>query len=382
MAKKSRQQPRPLSRKLLSRKGHEERQKRMLYVGGGITFIAILLVLGVGFYQEYVVKPSAPVAVVDGQAISTREYQLMVEYRRLELANQVGMLRSQLSRLDPTAEDQQFLVQYLQQQIQQAQSLELSLPSQVFDAMIDDELVRQEATRRGIVVTPEEVQLELEQRFGYDRNPPTPVPTPITATAVITVAPTPTEPPMSEEEFQQEYSEYVLALRTNVGIDEAGFRRLFESGICYARLQEALAEEVPTTAEQAHARHILLETEEEARDVLDRLHAGEDFAALAKELSEDASDEGGDLGWFPRGQMVPEFEEAVFALQPGETSDLVKTSFGYHIINLIERDADRPLDESVLDQRKASALEDWLGERRYSDHVERFWSSDKVPPAG
>ena len=187
---------------------------------------------------------------------------------------------------------------------------------------------------------------------------------------------------MSGEEFQQYYDDYLLSLRNHVGIGEDVFRRLFESGVYHAKLQEALAEEVPTTAEQVHARHILVETEEEAQEALDRLNAGEDFAALAKGLSADTSDEGGDLGWFPRGQMVPEFEEAVFALQPGETSDLVKTSFGYHIINLIERDADRPLDESVLDQWKASSLEDWLAERRYTDDVERYWSSDKVPPAG
>jgi parvulin-like peptidyl-prolyl isomerase len=91
--------------------------------------------------------------------------------------------------------------------------------------------------------------------------------------------------------------------------------------------------------EKIHALHILVETEEEANNILNKLKEGIiDFAELAKQKSIDASAQnGGDLGFFTRGQMVKEFEDAAFSLKPGEISNVVKTEFGYHIIKLVEK---------------------------------------------
>ena len=127
------------------------------------------------------------------------------------------------------------------------------------------------------------------------------------------------------------------------------------------------------TPEVAHARHILVRVDEKAsaedqakakakiEAVAARLKAGEDFAAVAKEVSEDPGSavQGGDLGWFQHGQMVPEFDKAAFALKTGEVSAPVKTQFGWHLILLEERKeaGQKPLDE-VKDQIRRRLAQD------------------------
>jgi peptidyl-prolyl cis-trans isomerase D len=126
------------------------------------------------------------------------------------------------------------------------------------------------------------------------------------------------------------------ALRAKVVVPAADIERAYNDGI-----------DQYTTAEQVRASHILLKTEgkddatvkAKAEDVLKQAKAGADFAELAKKYSEDegSGKNGGDLDYFGRGRMVPEFDQVAFALQPGQMSDVVKTQFGYHIIKLVDK---------------------------------------------
>ncbi len=86
--------------------------------------------------------------------------------------------------------------------------------------------------------------------------------------------------------------------------------------------------------QEIHARHILVPTEDEAKKALARVKGGEDFAKVANEVSNDKGGDGGDLGWFTKDRMVPEFSEAAFKLKKGEISDPVKTQFGWHVIQV------------------------------------------------
>ena len=403
MAKKPKPRPPMVSRRVVSRREREERYRRWLYVGVTVVVALVLGVLAYGVYQQSVVLPASPVATVNGAPIRTDTYQRWVQYRRYQLARYQEMIDAQLRQLDPNDEAQQGLYNYFQQQKQQLQQEYMTLATAALDDLIDDELIRQEARRRNLSVSAEEVQREIELAFGYDRNPATPAPTgapltttspitttpvltptPLTTTSPITVTPEPTLTPVTEQGFRELYAGALQEMQRYAGFTEVDYRTLVTTSLLRDRLQEAMASEVPTITEQIHARHILLEKEEDAKAALERVKKGEDFAALAKELTTDTAtkEAGGDLGWFPRGQMVSEFEEAAFALQPGQVSEVVQSAFGYHIIKVEERDARRPLDESALAQKRAAVLDEWLAARRYDPQVvRRFWSSDKVPKA-
>ncbi|NIZ11862.1 peptidylprolyl isomerase [Phaeobacter sp. HF9A] len=129
--------------------------------------------------------------------------------------------------------------------------------------------------------------------------------------------------------------------------------------------------------DEFNASHILLETEEAANEIKEQLDAGADFAALAKESSTGPSGpNGGSLGWFTNGQMVPEFETAVASMRPGDVSDPVKTQFGWHVIKLNERrkleapDYDQVRDE-LAQEIARQAVEDRVNQLTASATIER-----------
>ena len=131
-------------------------------------------------------------------------------------------------------------------------------------------------------------------------------------------------------------------------ITEADARKLYDAQLASARPQE-----------EARARHILVESEAKAKAIFEKIAHGEDFASMAKEHSKDpgSKDDGGDLGYFARGQMVPQFEEAAFKLKPGEMSQPVQSQFGWHIIKLEDkRQQGAPPFEGIKERIMASLV--------------------------
>ena len=136
--------------------------------------------------------------------------------------------------------------------------------------------------------------------------------------------------------------------------------------------------------QEVHARHILVPTEQEAKDIEAALKGGADFAKLAKEKSKDPSgaSNGGDLGWFTKDQMVPEFADAAFRLAKGQISDPVHTQFGWHIIEVVDtRIKPTPSFEEVKPQ-----LQNYVAHRAQAELVDSLRKSAKIerldqPPA-
>jgi peptidyl-prolyl cis-trans isomerase C len=139
-----------------------------------------------------------------------------------------------------------------------------------------------------------------------------------------------------------------------------------------ATYDEAAKAQKPET--EIHALHILVPTEDEAKAVEKRLKAGEDFGKLADELSKDPGSKGGDLGWFTKDRMVPEFADAAFKLEPGQVSEPVKTQFGWHVIKVVEKRnrAFPPMDQ-VREQ-----LEHFVAQRAQSDAILKLREAAKI----
>ncbi len=406
------------TRKQQVRRAREERQERILLLALGGVASLVLLILAFGYYQENIAKLDRPIATVNGVPIRVREYQANLRYNSSALIGQLESLREDLAQFgdDPTYS---FLKDYFEQQASDLLGQLFSLPQNQLEGLIEDELVRQEAARRNLTVSADEIDEEVERAFGYYRPTPTPTAgpsptptktgtptrtptitptftpsptptgtlTPTTPTATPTFGPTetpqPTVTPMTYQGFQERKQEYLDTLSKNAQVSEAEFRRIIEAAVLRRKLQKALADELPTSAEQVHARHILVKTYADALKAKERLDKGEDFALVAQELSEDAGskEDGGDLGWFPRGAMIQEFEDVAFALAPNQISVPITTSYGVHIIQTLAHEPDRPLDERILQQRQSGALDEWLRNMFLdpSVKIERFFRNEYVP---
>jgi peptidyl-prolyl cis-trans isomerase C len=140
------------------------------------------------------------------------------------------------------------------------------------------------------------------------------------------------------------------------------------------KVYESASKEI-TGEDEVHARHILVETEDEAKAVEEELKKGADFAELAKKKSKDpGASDGGDLGFFTKDQMVPEFSAVAFALEPGKISDPVKSQFGWHVIKVEEKRKRKAPD---FDQVK-SQIETYVARKAQADYVGKLREAAKV----
>ena len=388
-----------LTRKHLARAERERGLQRWL-IGSVTAILAVVAgLIGYPIVDQQLFQPGQPVAIVGGVEISTRDFQQRVRYSRVQLINQYWRLQEFAQYF---GDSQQF-----QAQIGEAQGLlnsTFGLGSDVLDQMIEEELIRQEASRRSIGVSSQEVDAEIREAFGYfpdgtptpepTRTPtltptiaptrtgqptatstappsltptpehsPTPAPTEtptagptVTATAIPSITPTPTA--YTAELFARDRRDLYVRLDRQTGMSETEVRRIFEAPLLRTQLLEVW--EATPQVESVHARHILVADEPTAQEVMEKLHAGEDFAALAAQYSTDSTnkDQGGDLGFFSRNEMVTEFDQAAFANPIGLIPKPVQTTFGWHIIEVLEKQAES------AEQARERALTEWLAAQR------------------
>ncbi|MBI4296018.1 MAG: peptidylprolyl isomerase [Chloroflexi bacterium] len=212
-------------------------------------------------------------------------------------------------------------------------------PMNIMQQLTNELLIRQGAPQFGISVTTQDVDRELRRiASGGDSS-------------------------MSESAFKEWYRQELEHKR----VSDARYREVVQSSMLAVRLQEYLAERVSTVVPQVRLSAIFVNTEAEARKVVERWQTGEDFAKLARELSTDAASQanGGDLGWMPRGVAI--FDNAAFSLEVGKISqplaqvtDASSPPSFYYVLLVTEKAEARQVDEQYLPVLRSRALDDWL----------------------
>ena len=266
----------------------------------------------------------SPAARVNGKPIPLAEFENNVARRQAEMTKQ---------GLDLNTPD--------------GKTALVELRRQILEGMIEQELIDQEAAKQNITVAEPEVDAAINQSIADSGG-------------------------------QDAFNKY-LANVAGMTLDE--WRAGQREGMLTQKLIERVTRDVPMTAEQVHARHVLVNTLAEANALLAQLRAGADFATLAQQYSKDniTSAGGGDLGWFPRGGLFDAaLEQAAFELQPGQISKTpVKSDLGdgqvvYHILQVIERDPARTLSDDALRAAREAAFLRWLEELKASAKIERL----------
>lgn len=261
--------------------------------------------------------PPAPLAaLVNGEYVFLADFEQRFSQYKQALLDQ---------GLDPNTED--------------GQAMLAQARSDVLEGMIDSVLVEQGSAQLGVSLTDEEVEQQMEADVAAGGG-------------------------------QEAFEEWLAATAQT----RDDYKEMLRQSMLAQRVMEAVTGEVPFEAEQVHARLIMVGTEAEAQEVLAQIQAGADFVALARQHSLDVAtrENGGDVGWFPRGLVAPELETAAFALQPGQVSDVVLLGEGYHIIQVIERQDGRPLSEEMQIDLRRAQFELWLSGLRDSAQIERF----------
>lgn len=264
------------------------------------------------------------VAVVDGENISKTEFNQMFDVFK-------------------TQYEQQYGADVWEQETNGQKFIDVA-KEKVLDALIDNKLQLKKAADMGIKVTDEEVNAEVEKaRKDYFDS-------------------------------QEKFDEFLKSQKMTLDYLKQSIRE----DLTINKLKSKLTENITVSDQEVKsyydshqdefikvkASHILLDTEDEAKKILEKVKAGEDFKKLATEYSKDpsAKNNGGDLGYFGPGTMVEPFEKAAFALKPGEISDIVQTQFGFHIIKV----EDRKLD--TFDEAKAQLKTTLLTDKQNTEY--------------
>jgi|GEM_PF-460626 len=429
MAKKKKLEskaPVPMTRGQLSRAQQERQRIRNLYTAAIAIVTMVVLIIGLAVVSTYIIRPNQEVASVNGVTINRATYNKMRRYNIFQ-SIQSNLLQQQFAQQTGSTTGIQGS-DALYEQLRSVEDEETIDPS-TRDQLIDAEVLRQ-ASRKDLNINPTQEELKAAALKDFLPQPTPPPGTPaaetptsvVTSTATISVTPTatatptrgsptstptitPTLPPVpgGEKTAEAEYRTLIEVLDRDPSVAQTGsipgpdmseadyLALVMEPRVRREQVIDKLAATgIMTEVEQIHAQHILTDTEEGARKIKDMLDKGADFTETANTQSKEQiqnqsngmAPNGGDLGWFPRegSNLVKEFVEGAWPVQAGKYGDPVKTQFGWHIIKVIERDPKRPVEQSVIDQRKNTIYDEWFKKAKDGSVIKPPPEATAAPP--
>ncbi len=378
-----------MTRLQLSRHERELRQRRIIVIGAIVVGLLTIGLIAAAAIQIGVVEPSRTVASVGGQPISVQNLQKRMSLTQNGVAGNANQLRAQLAQLQQGDQQQaDFLGQFYQQQYQQivAQGSAEAIATQSYQTMVDDLLVRQEAARRGITVSAEEVQQELEKSLGYYRATLTPFPTqPAEPTVVVSgtaIVPPTTAPRLQPTSIGTDVLAYELAKRvTNLqplGYNEQDLRAFIESDLYSTRLRDTIGNEVATSSPHVQFDFVRFNVITDALKAADRLAKNEiRFDALISEtnaITLPASiGAGQSVEWTSESQVRSLYGAEVFDVLSyksiGAPTGVVTSTNGSIYVLLPKGRETRELQENELTQAKRDKYDEWLNAARLDTNI-------------
>lgn len=355
----------------------------MLYIAVGALVVVVAAIFAAGIIYDNFIRANQVVAQVGSDSITAS--QLLDEVRP-----QARALDAQAQQFGGTSNAN--ISSYLDQQ-------KRGLPDQVLNNLVDVHIVQQEAARRGISVSSADVDDKLRQTVAAYQASQNPTPTPADTTtpeatqeALTSTTPgatnlpvgtaltpsaqntpsAPTTPTAIPTLDDSAYGPALQNMLSKENLSESDLRTQLERGLFQQKVQDAIGQDqVQDTQAQVHARQIQVATQDQANDLLTQLQGGADFAQLAQQNSTDAATrgKGGDLGWFSKGVQSQQIDDAVFALQAGQLSNVVSDSAGYHVLQVLETDPNRALPPDQLTSSRQKAYQNWLQSQRGSGNV-------------
>ena len=368
-----------LTKKQIARSRKESRQLRIIWTVVAAFAAVVLAVLLFAVIRELIVVPNAAVAAVDGDKVSLKDYKDLLTYRRYSLYNGINSLQYQLSLIDTTTEEGQFLSSYYGQQVEQYKLMLDYAPESTLDELIEDVLIAKKAQEAGLSVTLEEarqsIRADVENSLASQSSS-------ITTTEPIS-GPTPVPTSIPAAEIDKTLQAYLA----NMGLSASAFERQVQRSLLRNKVSDLMASQVLSTGLMIDVQLIVTDTQEVADAAMQRIQAGEDFAAVAKEVSGDSQVEenGGDLGWQAVDQLTSSYgADLANALSTQEIGTLavVQSNGQFYVVRVAERDENGTLPDSVISQRKSNALSDWLTAQTAAlgDKIQRLLKPSQIPP--